>query len=105
MEYYQVKSTDNKHFELTQADAGIGRLEYESWFSFKAEIILADHNRYVVHPKGFWGTTIEIKDQEQVLLDFRMNWKGQILIRTTLGSNETYYILTQKKMLKTRSYF
>ena len=100
MEYYQVKSTDSKHFELTQADAGIGRLEYESWFSFKAEIILADHNRYVVHPKGFWGTTIEIKDQEQVLLDFRMNWKGQILIRTTLGSNEAYYILTQKEMLK-----
>jgi hypothetical protein len=100
MEYYQAKSVDTKHFKLTQADTEIGLLEYESWFSFKAEIILADHTRYAVHPKGFWGTTIEIKDQEQVLLDFKMNWKGQILIRTLFGSEENFYILRQKGLLK-----
>lgn len=100
MEHYQVKSVDTKHFRLTQADTEIGRLEYDSWFSFKAEIILADHTRYAVQPKGFWGTTIEIKAQEQVLLDFKMNWKGQILIRTLFDGPEDYYIFKQKGLLK-----
>jgi hypothetical protein len=100
MEYYQVKSVDTKHFRLTQADTEIGLLEYDNWFSFKAEIILADHTRYAVQPKGFWGTTIEIKNQEQVVLDFKMNWKGQILIRTLFGGPENYYILRQKGLLK-----
>jgi hypothetical protein len=100
MKHYQVKSLDTKHFKLTQADAEIGLLEYESWFSFKAEIILADHRHYTVVPKGFWGTTIEVKDQEQVLLDFKMNWKGQILIRTLFSGAEDYYILKQKGLLK-----
>ena len=100
MKHYQAKSLDSKHFKLTQADAEIGLLEYESWFSFKAEIILADHRRYAVQPKGFWGTTIEVKDQEQVLLDFKTNWKGQILIRTIFGGVWDYYILKQQGLLK-----
>ncbi|HEX8329650.1 MAG TPA: hypothetical protein VF629_19085 [Hymenobacter sp.] len=100
MKQYQATSLDTKHFKLTQAGAEIGLLEYESWFSFKAEIILADHCRYAVHPKGFWGTTIEVKDQEQVLLDFKMNWKGQILIRSLFGGAEEYYILKHKGLLK-----
>ncbi|MDO7853782.1 hypothetical protein [Hymenobacter convexus] len=101
MKNYQAKSLDSKHFKLTQADTEIGLLEYESWFSFKAEIILANHHRYAVQPKGFWGTTIEVKDQqEQVLLDFKMNWKGQILIRTLFGGQEDYYILKQKGLLR-----
>lgn len=100
MEQYQVKSVDTTHFKVTQADTEIGLLAYESWFSFKAEIILADHSRYAVRPKGFWGTTIEIKLLEQVLLDFKMNWKGQILIRTSFGGHEDYYILRQQGLLK-----
>ncbi|MCI1186887.1 hypothetical protein MON38_05605 [Hymenobacter sp. DH14] len=62
MQHYQVKSVDTKHFRLTQADTEIGELEYDSWFSFTAEIMLADRTRYAIQPKGFWGTTIEIKD-------------------------------------------
>ena len=100
MDNYQVKSVDTKHFELMQSDIEKGRLEYDSWFSFKAEIILADHTRYVVQPKGFWGTTIEIKDQEEVLLDFKMNWKGQILIRTIFDGDENFYIFRQQGLLK-----
>ncbi|MDO7848070.1 hypothetical protein Q5H92_17020 [Hymenobacter sp. M29] len=100
MQHYQAKSLDTKHFELTQADAPVGALEYESWFSFKAEIMLANHRHYAVRPKGFWGTTIEVKDQQkQVLLDFKMNWKGQILIRTHFGGTEDFYILKHKGLL------
>jgi hypothetical protein len=100
MEHYQAKSLDTKHFKLMRADATIGLLEYESWFSFKAEITLADQHRYAVRPKGFWGTTIEVKEQEEVLLDFKMNWKGQILIRTLFGGTEDFYILRHKGLLK-----
>lgn len=100
MEQYQAKSVDTKHFRLMKDGTEMGRLEYESWFSFKAEITLADHTRYAVQPKGFWGTTIEIKQQEQLLLDFKMDWKGQILIRTIFDGPEDYYILRQKGLFK-----
>jgi hypothetical protein len=100
MEHYQVKSLDTKHFKLTRADATIGVLQYGNWFSFEADITMADQQRYAVRPKGFWGTTIEIKDGEQVVLDFKMNWKGQILIRTRFEGTEDFYILRQKGLLK-----
>ncbi|MDQ2794942.1 MAG: hypothetical protein M3Y12_13195 [Bacteroidota bacterium] len=100
MKHYQVKSADTSHFWLTQDDPEIGRLEYDSGFSFKAKITLADHAQYAVQPKGFWGTTIEIKEQEQVLLDFQMDWKGQILVRTAFDADEAYCIFKQKGLLK-----
>ena len=101
MQPYQAKSLDTKHFELTRADAPVGTLAYDSWFSFKADITLADYRHYAVRPKGFWGTTIEVKDpQEQVLLDFKMNWKGQILIRTHFDGVEDFYILKNRGLLK-----
>ncbi|WP_460503022.1 hypothetical protein [Hymenobacter agri] len=84
-----------------QGDTRIGALNYESWFSFKADIALADYRHYAVRPKGFWGTTIEVKDpQEQVLLDFKMNWKGQILIRTHFNGVEDFYLLKHKGLFK-----
>jgi hypothetical protein len=105
MDTYQVKSVDIKLFELTQGAVEKGRLEYDSWFSFKAEIMLADQTQYAVQPKGLWGTTIEIKAQEQVLLDFKMNWKGQILIRTLFDGNEVFYIFRQQGLLKSTFVF
>lgn len=100
MKDYQANSLDTKHFELMQANTLIGSLEYESWFSFKADIVLANHRHYAVRPKGFWGTTIEVKDREQLLLDFKMNWKGQILIRTLFDGAEDFYIIKHKGLFK-----
>ncbi len=97
---YQVKSVDTKHFYLTTSDEKpIGILKYENWFSFKSEIILADNTTYQVQPKGFWGTTIELKQGETVLLNFKMNWNGNIVI-TKFGDIEEDFILQHKGILK-----
>lgn len=98
---YEVKSTNTKAFNLTKADALVGRLKYESWYSFKAEIYLvSDDANFTIRPKGFWGTTIEVKHNEKNLLDFEMNWKGQIIINSKINDVDQYFVLKQVSILK-----
>ncbi|AZB25797.1 hypothetical protein [Chryseobacterium bernardetii] len=81
MAEYYAKSNDSLSFELNKDDQLIGKLIYKNWFRFNAEIETSNHF-YLIEPKGFWGTTIELKDQDKVLLKFRMNWNGEIVIQT-----------------------
>ena len=101
MKDYNAKSIDTKHFYLTTSDENpIGILKYDSWFSFKSEIILEDNTVYHVQPKGFWGTTIELKKDDTVLLNFKMNWNGNIVINTKFEEVERDFILKHKGVLK-----
>ena len=100
MKEYKVKSADTKHFSLTINDQEIGRLIYEKWFSFKAEMFLGGSNIYQIEPKGFWGTTIELKQNEKNLLNFKMNWNGNIIINTRFDETERDFILKHKGILK-----
>lgn len=81
MAEYYVKSNDSLSFELAKDDQLVGKLIYKNWFRFNAEIEVSNH-AYFIEPKGFWGTTIELKDNEKVLLKFRMNWNGDIVVQT-----------------------
>lgn len=100
MKEYKVKSEDTKHFSLTINDQEIGRLKYEKWFSFKAEMILEGIGTYQIEPKGFWGTTIELKQNENILLNFKMNWNGSIVINSRLDETERDFILKHKGLFK-----
>ncbi len=100
MKNYTITSTDSKQFTLADGDKVLGKLVYESWFSFKADITLADQSSFQVEPKGFWGTTIQVKRHNEVVADFRMNWKGQILLHNFLDGADDFYILKQKGFLK-----
>jgi len=100
MATYQAKSTNSLIFDLTQDDRFIGRLRYKSWLKFDASIEMANHKYYHVEPRGFWGTTVELKENEQVLAKFTMNWNGEIVIRTFDNSVEKGYILTHKGIFK-----
>lgn len=100
MKEYKVKSEDTKHFSLTINDQEIGRLEYAKWFSFKAEMILEGAMPYQIEPKGFWGTTIELKQNENVLLNFKMNWNGNIIINSRFDNIERDFILKHKGIFK-----
>ncbi|OCA71847.1 hypothetical protein BBH99_13685 [Chryseobacterium contaminans] len=81
MAEYYAKSNDSLSFELTKDDQLIGKLIYQNWFRFNAEIVVSNR-AYLIEPKGFWGTTIELKDHDKVLLKFRMNWNGEIVVQT-----------------------
>ncbi|MES2647627.1 MAG: hypothetical protein V4717_12170 [Bacteroidota bacterium] len=100
MKEYKVKSEDVRHFSLTLNEREIGRLQYEKWFSFKAEMIVEGTNVYKIEPKGFWGTTIELKHNDQVLLNFKMNWNGNIIIHSKLDGTEKDFVLKHKGILK-----
>jgi hypothetical protein len=85
---YQAKSSNSSTFELTQGEEWIGKLIYKSWFRFTASIELANSAHYQLVPKGFWGTTIELKDNERVLLNFSMHWNGSIVLQTFFNDTE-----------------
>ena len=101
MKEYKVNSKDTKSFYLSQDGLEIGSLIYEKWFSFKAEMILQKKDTFQIEPKGFWGTTIELKQHDKVLLNFKLNWNGNIIISTQFDSNEKGYVFKQKGILKT----
>lgn len=100
MREYKVQSTDTKHFTLTSIDKEIGILKYANWFSFKAEIILKDNTTFQIEPKGFWGAIIELKQTDKVLLNFKMNWNGNIIIKTLFTDTKMDFIFKHKGILK-----
>lgn len=97
---YQAKSDKYFFFKLMQNGKSIGKLSYKSWFKFDAEIEFADQSKYKIEPKGFWGTTVELKDGAKVLLKFTMNWNGEIVIQTFFDEVEKDYIFRQKGVFK-----
>ena len=100
MAEYQAKPKNQLIFDLTQADILVGKLSYKSWFKFDALIEIADNLTYQVEPKGFWGTTIELKDNEKVLLKFSMNWNGEIVIQSYFDDIEQGYIFRHRGIFR-----
>ncbi|KFF74906.1 hypothetical protein HX13_13120 [Chryseobacterium sp. P1-3] len=100
MAEYHVKSNNSLSFEITKSSQLVGSLTYKSWFTFNAEIETAEHQRYQIEPKGFWGTTIELKNGEQVLLKFRMNWTGEIVIQTSFNGMKNGYVFKHRGVFK-----
>ncbi|MBK1895993.1 hypothetical protein [Chryseobacterium paridis] len=100
MAEYHAKSSNSLSFEITRGDQLIGRLVYKSWFKFNAEVEIVDNLTYQIEPKGFWGTTIEVKDHERVLLKFRMNWNGEIVVQTYFNSLKKSYVFKHRGIFK-----
>ena len=98
MAQYQANSRNTQNFSLTLGNQKIGELIYSKWYSFKAEIVLADDTKYQLEPKGFWDSKIELKDNEKTLLDFKLGWKG-IVIKSFLDNQEQTYLLKLKSLL------
>jgi hypothetical protein len=96
MTEYKAKSTDTLSFSLTQDNNPVGELTYDSWFTFKAKLELTDNKSFTVEPKGFWGTTIELKDSQNILLKFKMNWNGDIVIHTNFDNKEKDFIFKRR---------
>lgn len=101
MSIYKSLSTDTKTFWIKAADAEVGHLEYTHWFSWKADINLAKGELFKVAPKGFWGTTIEVKQSEKIWASFSMSWNAQIVIQTYFDEQTPQtYGLKKQSLLK-----
>ncbi len=100
MAVYQAKSGNTLSFDVTKDDRLIGKLSYKSWFKFNAVIEIANDLNYRVEPKGFWGTTVELRDGEKVLLEFKMSWNGAIVVQTFFNGVEKGYIFKHRGIFK-----
>jgi hypothetical protein len=100
MAEYRVQSTDSRTFSLLGDGATLGQLHYAEWFSFKANLTLPDGTTLRAEPRGFWGTTIEVKEQDAVRLSFKMHWNGSIVLRSWLGEESRVFVLKNRSVLK-----
>ena len=80
-----VECTDNKTFKLTDDRQLIGQLNYKSFFSFKAEIVLPNSEHYDIESVGFFGTSITVTRKGRETANLQMNWKGQIIMTMHKG--------------------
>lgn len=101
MKNYKANSTNSTDFNLTTNDISIGKLKYDKWYSFKAEILLADNSHYRLEPKGFWDLKIELQKDGKTLLEFEMGWKG-IIIKTLFEAIEKKYLLKLTGLLSSK---
>lgn len=99
MTEYKAKSDQSLVFELIKNEKTIGKLTYKSWFKFSAVIEILN-SKYEVEPKGFWGTTIEVKDGSRILLKFTMNWNGDIVVQTYFKNVEKDYFFKHRGVFK-----
>ena len=74
MGHYKANATNSHNFSLTFDNQKVGELVYKKWYSFSAEIQMTDSTKYQLEPKGFWDSKIELKDDTQTLLEFKMGW-------------------------------
>jgi hypothetical protein len=81
----QVACTDSKTFRLTENEQLLGELTYKSLFSYDAEIVLANSDRYAIKPVGFFGAAISVTKDGTEAANLKMNWKGQIIITFPSG--------------------
>ena len=100
MAEYQAKANNSLSFDVTRNEVFIGNLSYKSWFKFNAVIEIANGSTYQVEPKGFWGTTIELKHDENVLLQFKLNWNGAVVIQTYFTDSEKSYVFKHRGVFK-----
>jgi hypothetical protein len=100
MTEYKVKSDDRKKFCFTNNDNLIGNLIYEQRYNLKSIISLANGLSYHFEPKSDSAMTVELKDNASILLNFKMNSKGNITITTKLENVENDYILKHTGVFK-----
>lgn len=99
---YHVTADNQRHFTATAGTRSVGELTYPKWFTFDATLSLPDQEPYQIKPKGFWGTTIELLQHDQVLLRFKMGWNGNIILHTAFHGQEQDFVFKQQGFFKHR---
>ncbi|WP_045688244.1 hypothetical protein [Hymenobacter sp. AT01-02] len=100
MAEYLVNSTDARTFTVLANATVLGTLKYAEWFSFESVLTLTDGTSLRIEPKGFWGTTVEVKDQTAVVLSFNMHWNGNIVLKSRLGGTNKAFVVQNRGVLK-----
>lgn len=92
----EATSTNKKTFQLALNGQQPGELIYEHLFHLKAQIKLANSERYEVKPVGFFSTGITVTKNGAEVASLKMNWRGQIVLSFEDGQE---YVLKGKGLL------
>ena len=91
-----AKSVDYRSFELfDESETSLGKIVYPKWYSTKAEIHIGS-KIFKTDTKGFWTTSVEVTEYERVLLKFKMDWKGNIILNNLIDG-EKHFIIKKEK--------
>lgn len=58
----------------------IATLNYEGWLTYQAVAELESGKKIKFDSQGFWGQTIEVKEQDKYLATIKMDWLGNVKI-------------------------
>lgn len=86
----EAKSTDKKTFQLSDHEQWLGELHYETLFSNKAQIKLANADTYEIKPVGAFGTSISVTKDGEEVAKLKMNWYGQIVFKFYSGQEYVF---------------
>ena len=88
---FTANGTRNSFFELADENCtSLGKLDYTSWFSIKAEILMPNGKIYNLHPQGAFHTSVSVLDGANNIASLKFNWKGQIIIELENGSSYAF---------------
>lgn len=102
MANYTVNTESAKTLKLYENQKLLGELNFENLFSYQCNITLSGGKIYQIKPKGIWGTTIELLENNMVLINFKMHWAGDIVITTRFDSIKNQYMLQKKGFFEYR---
>lgn len=97
MRQYIMSSQNSKILNLTSDGAYLGKLTYPKWYSLKANVTLADNSQYQLAAKKRWSSKIELKQDDKLLSDLKMGWKG-IIIKVYFDNEQKSYLLKIKNI-------
>ncbi|GAB4125252.1 MAG: hypothetical protein OHK0045_05400 [Raineya sp.] len=55
-------------------------LTYEGWLTYQAVAELENGKKIQFDSQGFWGQTIEVKEEQELLATIKMDWFGNVKI-------------------------
>ena len=91
MEELEFVLPNTRHLEVE----GLGSIIQPKWSSLKCDVV-AGNAKYFLQPRGFWGTTYELLQNDRPEYEVKMSLWGKVTI-TPLHEAHHFFTLTYGK--------
>jgi len=70
----------------------IATLKYDGWLTYQAVAELKDGKKIKFASQGFWGQTIEVKEEDKFMATIKMDWLGNVKIFQNKSANPVFIL-------------
>lgn len=91
MDTLEFTLPNNRQLEVE----GLGSIIQPKWSSLKADIT-AGNEKYLLHPRGFWGTRFELLQNDRPVYEAKMSFWGKVTI-TPLRESHHFFTIAYSK--------